>query len=119
MDSQGHIQLQRMPFRDRLEEQFRLHQRELEKGLMQGRVGIAPVRDTMAYKKLDSHEFEDVLIFGSNSYLGLSHDPYVIEKVKQAAEAYGIGTGGSPAFSGYTEQHQKLEKRLATYAGHE
>jgi glycine C-acetyltransferase len=32
---------------------------------------------------------------------------------------YGIGTGGSPAFSGYTRQHKELECRLAQLAEHE
>ena len=57
--------------------------------------------------------------FGSYSYLGLSNAPYVKRKVLEAVELYGIGTGGSPAFSGYTKQHRDLELRLARLAEHE
>src|SRR5919198_1158272 len=32
---------------------------------------------------------------------------------------YGIGSGGSPAFSGYTQQHKRLEQRLAQLADHD
>lgn len=119
MDSTALIEMQRLPFRRRLEEQYKLYQNELDKGYMTGRMGVAPVRDTMLYKHLHEDKFSDTLVFGSNSYLGLSHDPYVIAKVKEAAERHGIGTGGSPAFSGYTRQHAALEKRLAALAGHE
>lgn len=119
MDSTALIQMQRLPFRQRLEEQYRIYQQELDKGYMTGRMGVAPVRNTMLYKNLHDGAFHNALIFGSNSYLGLSHDPYVIAKVQEAAELYGIGTGGSPAFSGYTRQHAALEKRLAALAGHD
>ncbi len=119
MDSTALIQMQKLPFRQRLEEQYRIYEAELEKGYMTGRMGMAPVGRTMQYRGLRDGHFRDTLVFGSNSYLGLSHDPYVIAKVQEAAALYGIGTGGSPAFSGYTQQHAALEKRLAALAGHE
>lgn len=119
MDSRGLIELERMPFKDRLTKQYSFYLKELENGYMMGREGFGPVGKTMKYKDLHTDEFREVLVFGSNSYLGFSDHPYVKEKVKEAIDLYGIGTGGSPAFSGYTRQHKELELRLAKLAGHE
>jgi glycine C-acetyltransferase len=119
MDSRALIELQRQPFQKRLAMQYSVYLKEVEKGFMSGREGVGPVDRRMRYKDLHSDAYNDVLIFGSNSYLGLSNDPYVKRKVIEAVEKYGIGTGGSPAFSGYTQQHKALEQRLAKLADHE
>lgn len=119
MDSRDLIELERKPFRERLAFQYQTHLKQQEAGSMVGRQGFGPVDRRMKYKDLHSDTFNDVLIFGSNSYLGLSNDPYVKRKVIEAVDLYGIGTGGSPAFSGYTKQHRDLELRLAKLAEHE
>jgi glycine C-acetyltransferase len=119
MDSRALIELERKPFKERLAFQYSLYMKELEDGFMVGRQGFGPVDRRMKYKDLHSDTFSEVLIFGSNSYLGLSNDPYVKEKVIEAINLYGIGSGGSPAFSGYTKQHRDLELRLAKLAEHE
>lgn len=119
MDSKTLIELERMPFKERLAKQYSFYMGEVEEGYLNGREGYGPVDTTMYYKDLHSDEFREVLVFGSNSYLGFSNDPYVKEKVCEAVQKFGIGSGGSPAFSGYTSQHRKLEKRLAALADHE
>ncbi|MGP1693529.1 MAG: hypothetical protein ACTS6O_13610, partial [Giesbergeria sp.] len=119
MDSQAYIEFLRKPFRERMTEQYAVYRQELEKGYMTGRMGCAPVSTEMRYKDLHGEGFNDVLMFGSNSYLNLSMHPHVIEEVTAAVHRYGVGTGGSPAFSGYTRQHRDLELRLAALAGHE
>lgn len=119
MDSRAMIELERQPFKQRLASQYALYLKEREEGFMGGREGFGPVDRRMMYKELHSETFNEVLVFGSNSYLGLSNDPYVKRKVIEAVEKYGIGSGGSPAFSGYTKQHRDLEKRLAALGGHE
>ena len=119
MDANSFIEFLNQPFRKRLASQFAFYRAELEKGFMTGRMGSAPVATRMPYKELFDDSFREVLIFGSNSYLNLSTHPHVIAKVIDATRRYGIGTGGSPAFSGYTRQHRDLELRLAALAGHE
>ncbi|TXH73311.1 MAG: aminotransferase class I/II-fold pyridoxal phosphate-dependent enzyme [Lysobacteraceae bacterium] len=119
MDSRALIELERKPFKQRLEYQYSLYLKELQEGYMMGREGYGPVDRRMKYRELNGEAFNEVLVFGSNSYLGLSNDPYVKRKVIEAVEKFGIGSGGSPAFSGYTKQHRDLEKRLAALAGHE
>lgn len=119
MDSRALVELQRQPFKQRLATQYSVYLKELEHGFMSGREGVGPVDRRMQYKNLHSNAYNDVLIFGSNSYLGLSNDPYVKRKVIEAVNRYGIGSGGSPAFSGYTQQHRRLEERLAKLADHD
>ncbi len=119
MDSRSLIELERKPFKERLAFQYDMYMKELEDGFMVGRQGFGPVDRRMKYKELNGEAFNEVLVFGSNSYLGMSNDPYVKRKVIEAVNLYGIGTGGSPAFSGYTKQHRDLELRLAKLAEHD
>ncbi|NKI73102.1 aminotransferase class I/II-fold pyridoxal phosphate-dependent enzyme [Dickeya sp. CFBP 2040] len=119
MDFHDLVELERKPFKERVKLRYDTYLKELEKGFMFSRQGMGPVDARMEYKDLHSDEFRNVLVFGSNSYLGLANHPYVKSKVVEAVEKYGIGTGGSPAFSGYTKQHRDLELRLAALAGHE
>lgn len=60
-----------------------------------------------------------VLMFGSNSYMGLTCDPRVIEAAVQATRKYGTGLAGSPFLNGTLDIHKKLEARLAEYVGKE
>lgn len=119
MDSKVLIELERLPFKERLKQQYDFYLNEVKTGYLGGREGSGPVDSKMMYKDLYSDDFHEVLVFGSNNYLGMCNDPYVKQKVCDAVEQYGIGSGGSAAFSGYTEQHKKLELRLAKLAGHE
>ncbi len=54
-----------------------------------------------------------VLMFGSNSYLGLVNHPEVKEAVKRAAEKYGSGCAGSRFLNGTLDIHLELEGELA------
>ena len=119
MDANSFIEFLNKPFRERLATQYAFYQDQLKKGSMMGRMGAAPVDRQMHYKDLYTDQFREVLVFGSNSYLNLSTHPYVLDQVCDAVRKYGVGTGGSPAFSGYTRQHHELEQRLAQLAGHE
>ncbi|MCW8850195.1 MAG: aminotransferase class I/II-fold pyridoxal phosphate-dependent enzyme [Melioribacteraceae bacterium] len=64
-------------------------------------------------KDLYSGELKEMLMFGSNNYLGLSNNPYVVERTGQTLRKYGAGIGGPPLLNGYTILHQALEERLA------
>jgi 8-amino-7-oxononanoate synthase len=58
-------------------------------------------------------EGRKVLMFGSNSYLGLTNHPKVIEAAKAAIDKYGTGCAGSRFLNGTLDIHTKLEHRLA------
>ena len=60
-----------------------------------------------------------VLMFGSNSYLGLTNHPKIKEASKKAIDKYGTGCAGSRFLNGTLDIHIDLEHRLASYVGKE
>lgn len=60
-----------------------------------------------------------VLMFGSNSYLGLTNHPKVIEAAIEATNKYGTGCAGSRFLNGTLDLHLELEKELAAFVGKE
>lgn len=54
-----------------------------------------------------------VLMFGSNSYLGLTNHPKVKEAAIEAIRKYGTGCAGSRFLNGTLDIHLELEDRLA------
>jgi 8-amino-7-oxononanoate synthase len=54
-----------------------------------------------------------VLMFGSNSYLGLTNHPKIKEASKKAVDKYGTGCAGSRFLNGTLDIHIELENRLA------
>jgi len=54
-----------------------------------------------------------VLMFGSNSYLGLTNHPKIKEAAKRAIDKYGTGCAGSRFLNGTLDIHIELEQRLA------
>ncbi|HUV00856.1 MAG TPA: aminotransferase class I/II-fold pyridoxal phosphate-dependent enzyme, partial [Bacteroidales bacterium] len=62
---------------------------------------------------------KDVLMFGSNSYLGLTNHPKIKEAAKKAIDKYGTGCAGSRFLNGTLDIHIKLESRLAELVGKE
>lgn len=60
-----------------------------------------------------------VLMFGSNSYLGLTNHPRVIEASTRATRKYGTGCAGSRFLNGTIDLHLQLEHELAQWTGKE
>lgn len=60
-----------------------------------------------------------VLMFGSNSYLGLTTDSRIIEASQKALAKYGTGCAGSRFLNGTLDIHVELEEKLADYVGKE
>ncbi|MCL2098574.1 MAG: pyridoxal phosphate-dependent aminotransferase family protein [Bacteroidales bacterium] len=58
-----------------------------------------------------------VLMFGSNSYLGLTNHPKVKEAAINAVKKYGSGCAGSRFLNGTLDIHIELENRLAEFVG--
>ncbi|MBP7507115.1 MAG: aminotransferase class I/II-fold pyridoxal phosphate-dependent enzyme [Prolixibacteraceae bacterium] len=58
-----------------------------------------------------------VLMFGSNSYLGLTNHPKIKEAAIKAIEKYGTGCAGSRFLNGTLDIHVQLENRLAELTG--
>lgn len=58
-----------------------------------------------------------VLMYGSNSYLGLTNHPKVKEAAIEAVKKYGTGCAGSRFLNGSLDIHEELEARLAKFVG--
>ncbi|MCY2931378.1 MAG: aminotransferase class I/II-fold pyridoxal phosphate-dependent enzyme [Planctomycetota bacterium] len=60
-------------------------------------------------------QVRDMIMLGSNSYLGLTNHPKVIEAAVEATKKYGYGAGSVSLYSGTTDLHIELEKRMAAF----
>ena len=61
----------------------------------------------------------EVIMLGSNNYLGLTNHPKVKESAKAALDKYGTGTTGSRLLNGTLDIHLELERKLADLVGKE
>ncbi|HPF35181.1 MAG TPA: aminotransferase class I/II-fold pyridoxal phosphate-dependent enzyme [Candidatus Krumholzibacteria bacterium] len=61
----------------------------------------------------------EVIMLGSNNYLGLTNHPKVKEAAKAALDKYGSGTAGSRFLNGTLDIHLELERKLAQLVGKE
>lgn len=60
-------------------------------------------------------EGKDIIMIGSNNYLGLTSHPEVIEAGIKALEQYGSGCSGSRFLNGTLNSHVQLERELADF----
>ncbi len=61
----------------------------------------------------------EVVMLGSNNYLGLTTDPRVREAAKKAIDTFGTSMTGSRLVNGSMRLHNELEAKLAAYHGKE
>jgi 8-amino-7-oxononanoate synthase len=62
---------------------------------------------------------DELVMAGSNNYLGLTSDPRVKEAAQEATAKYGTGCTGSRFLNGTLDLHLELEERLADFMGKE
>ncbi len=65
------------------------------------------------------YEGREILMFGSNDYLGMVNHPRVKEKAIEAIQKFGTGQGGAPIVCGRMTLHAQLEERLAGFLDRE
>jgi 8-amino-7-oxononanoate synthase len=65
------------------------------------------------------YEGREIIMLGSNNYLGLTSHPHVIEAARKAVERYGTSCTGSRFLNGTLALHHELERRLARFVGKE
>ncbi|MFA5418868.1 MAG: pyridoxal phosphate-dependent aminotransferase family protein [Bacteroidales bacterium] len=58
---------------------------------------------------------QKVLMFGSNSYLGLTNHPELVEAAQKAIQKYGTGASGSRLMNGNLDLHEELESALGKF----
>lgn len=66
--------------------------------------------------EIEGHE---VIMAGSNNYLGLTNDQRTIEAAQKALTKYGTGCTGSRYLNGTLDIHLELEEKLAIFMGKE
>ena len=59
----------------------------------------------------------EVIVLGSNNYLGLSTHPKVIEAAVAAVQQYGTGASGSRLLTGNCRLYTDLESKIAEAKG--
>jgi 8-amino-7-oxononanoate synthase len=83
-----------------------------EKGLYPYFIPIQESRGTMVVM-----EGKELIMAGSNNYLGLSWDPRVKEAAIEATRTWGTSCSGSRFLNGTLALHEELEARLARFTG--
>lgn len=61
----------------------------------------------------------EMILIGSNNYLGLIDHPKVKQAAKEAIDRYGVATCGSRFLTGTIDLHEILEERLARFVNKE
>lgn len=74
---------------------------------------FTPIEEVNGNKvKIDGQE---IIMVGSNNYLGLIDEPEVMKAAKEAVDRYGVATCGSRFLNGTLDIHVELEDRLANF----
>ncbi len=74
---------------------------------------FTPIQEVNGNKVLVNGK--EMIMVGSNNYLGLLDHPKVIQAAKDAVDRYGVATCGSRFLNGTLDIHVELEERLAKY----
>jgi 8-amino-7-oxononanoate synthase len=84
-------------------------------------LGIYPYFRALSDSEGTTATFEgkEVVMIGSNNYLGLTTDPRVRKAAADALERYGTSVTGSRFLNGTLELHLELDRRLAKFVGKE
>ena len=79
--------------------------------------GVYPYSHMLTSKQAPEVKMEgkDVIMIGSNNYLGLTSHPEVMEAGIKAIEKYGSGCSGSRMLNGTLDLHLELEDKLAKF----
>lgn len=60
---------------------------------------------------------KEMILLGTNNYLGMTYDQACVDAAKQAIDDYGTGTTGSRIANGTYGLHKALERRVADFYG--
>jgi 8-amino-7-oxononanoate synthase len=84
-------------------------------------MGIYPYFRALSVSEGTTAVFEgkEVVMIGSNNYLGLTTDSRVRKAAMEAVERYGTSVTGSRFLNGTLELHLELDRRLAKFVGKE
>jgi glycine C-acetyltransferase len=78
---------------------------------------VLPPADGFSRRYLLDGGLRGYLRMNSNSYLGLSHHPAVLDAEEEASRRFGAGPGAVRFISGTYRTHRDLEERLGSFHG--
>jgi len=79
----------------------------------------SPSKSTSIFVDRKSKEKKEMVMFGSNNYLGLTTHPDVINASIEGVKKYGTGNGAGAMVGGTLSVHKQLEEELADFVGKE
>lgn len=110
----------RLDFRERVGSFGQWYRQRREQGaVLHNRIVTSAVDRAVTVFDPEARSEREMLMFGSNSYLGFTNHPYVRQRAAEAVTEYGAGVGGVPLLSGYSRLHAELEERLSAFKGKE
>jgi glycine C-acetyltransferase len=97
-----------------------IHRPLNEKGyLLYHRKICSPADRTVWIEDMLTGQKREMLMFGSNNYLGFANEPKIRQRVHEALDKHGIGMAGPMILNGTSSLHRELERRLAKFKGKE
>lgn len=83
--------------------------------------GLYRGHQTISRRQLHLAEIagQQITLFCSNDYLGLSQHPAVIAALQKGAQDWGAGAGAAHLISGHNQPHAQLEEAFAEFMGYE
>ncbi len=82
---------------------------------LSGIYGLYPEFDGAQNSTVHLSNHKELVLLGTNSYLGLATHPTVVEAAVTALQHYGTGCSGSPLLNGTLDIHKLLEQELAHF----
>lgn len=80
-----------------------------------GIYGLYPEFNCAQGSSITCSDGRELVLLGTNSYLGAATHPRVVQAAKAAIERYGTGCSGSPLLNGTLDIHNALERELAQF----
>ncbi len=82
-----------------------------------------PLASPSAHRVIVEDDFtgkkKEMIMMGSNNYLGITSHPVVMKIAKENIDKYGAGAGSVPLLAGSFDIHRRLEMKLAELKGAE
>ncbi|MBI4043009.1 MAG: aminotransferase class I/II-fold pyridoxal phosphate-dependent enzyme [Deltaproteobacteria bacterium] len=78
------------------------------------RPNVTPIRNRVTILDPLTGKEREMIMMGSNHYLGLADHPKLVESAIQAIRKYGVGSSGSALLTGTSAAYLELQKKVAS-----
>lgn len=98
---------------ERFQEELQLHEKHGLNSYKKHPYIVGASKKNTKFHNRFSNEEKSVIMFGSNSYLGVAEIEDVTEEAIRVLREFGIGSGSSYPLTGHTIYHESLEKKIS------